>query len=81
MFSCNYKRLKLFKNDQNLQDDLFRVELSRIVKDSHPLVRLAKTLERERLEVLFAKTCSEDIWASHHFNSINGGVRVFEIHV
>ena len=37
------------------------MELTRIVKDSHPLVRLAKTLDWERLEVLFDKTYSEDI--------------------
>lgn len=45
----------------NRQRDLFRPELSKVVSPTHPLVKLAKVVDWQRLDDLFGKTYCPDM--------------------
>lgn len=52
--------MKPIKTPHNPQGDLFKTELIRILNLNHPLVRLGKEVDWERLDEIFGKTYCED---------------------
>lgn len=52
--------MKSVKTPHNPQGDLFKTELIRIIDLNHPLVRLGKEVDWERLDELFGTTYDEN---------------------
>lgn len=53
-------RMKPVEKTPELQGDLFRIELDRIVDSSHPLVRLGLEVDWQRLADVFGETYCEN---------------------
>jgi len=64
----------------DVHDDLFLIELQRLVDPHHPLVQLSQQIDWEALEQAFAPTYCPDNGRSGCSTRLTGGIALFEAH-